>query len=116
MNRQETIIEELLSWINDNLRNPLKIEDVAKRSGYSKWHLQRMFHRIMHVSMGEYIRDKKLELAAHDLVDSRDAIMDISIKYGYESQQSFTRSFVRKYHVPPAKFRRLKNNNFDFIV
>ena len=44
MDRHETIICELLTWIDENIRSPLKIEDVAQRSGYSKWHLQRMFH------------------------------------------------------------------------
>lgn len=116
MERQEIIIRELLSWINENIRSPLKIEDVAQRSGYSKWHLQRMFHRIMNISMGNYIRDKKLESAAHDLLDSRDAVIEISLKYGYDSQQSFTRSFARKYHVPPARYRRLNNHNLDCPV
>jgi AraC family of transcriptional regulator, multidrug resistance transcriptional activator len=116
MDRHETIICELLAWIDENIRSPLKIEDVAQRSGYSKWHLQRMFHRIMNISLGNYIRDKKLELAAHDLIDSNEAVIEISVKYGYDSQQSFTRSFARKYNVPPATYRRMKTHNFNFQV
>lgn len=114
MDRHEIIIRDLLAWINANIRSAIKIEDVALRSGYSKWHLQRMFQRIMHISLGNYIRDKKLELAAHDLLDSNAAVIDISMKYGYDSQQSFTRSFARKYRVPPATYRRLNTHNFNF--
>ncbi|ORM71775.1 helix-turn-helix domain-containing protein [Pantoea rwandensis] len=109
MDRHEIIIHELIDWIDDNIRSPIKIEDVALRSGYSKWHLQRMFQRIMKVSLGNYIRDKKLELAAIDLIASTEAVIDISYKYGYDSQQSFSRSFSRKYKMPPARFRRLNH-------
>jgi AraC family multidrug resistance transcriptional activator len=114
MDRHEVIIRDLLLWINANICSAIKIEDVALRSGYSKWHLQRMFQRIMHISLGNYIRDKKLALAAHDLLDSRAAVIDISMKYGYDSQQSFTRSFARKYRVPPATYRRLNTQHVTF--
>lgn len=107
MDRETTIIHELLQWIDDNIRSPIKVDDVALRSGYSKWHLQRMFYRITNVSMGNYIRDRKLTLAADDLISSNEKVITISVKYGYDSQQSFTRSFAKKYQVPPATYRRL---------
>lgn len=116
MDRHEMIIRELISWISENIRSSIKIEDVAHRAGYSKWHLQRIFYRIMNVSMGGYIRNKKLELAAHDLLDSHETVIDISVKYGYDSQQSFTRSFVRKYHVPPATYRRNNTHNTSSLM
>ncbi|NIG16171.1 helix-turn-helix domain-containing protein [Pantoea sp. Cy-640] len=112
MERHEKIVYELAEWIKSNIHSPLKIEDVATRSGYSKWHLQRMFHRIMNISLGHYIRDRKLESAAKDLLVSQETVIDISVKYGYDSQQSFTRSFVRKYNLPPARFRRVNTQNF----
>ncbi len=43
MLRTEYIIDEITQWIDSNLHKPLKIEDVAARAGYSKWHLQRIF-------------------------------------------------------------------------
>lgn len=114
MDRHETIIEEILKWINENIHDPLKVDDVALRSGYSKWHLQRMFHRVTKISLGNYIRDKKLELAAHDLLVSQEAVINISVRYGYESQQSFTRSFVRKYSIPPTTYRRIFTRQSNF--
>ncbi|ROR15091.1 helix-turn-helix domain-containing protein [Erwinia sp. JUb26] len=114
MDRQELIIHELIAWIDSNIRQPLKIEDVAQRAGYSKWHLQRMFNRIMRISLGNYIRDKKLTSAAQDLITGGESVIDISTKYGYDSQQSFSRSFSRKYHVPPATWRRLNSQQSHF--
>ncbi|MFH8136316.1 helix-turn-helix domain-containing protein [Pantoea osteomyelitidis] len=116
MDRHEDLIYELLKWIDKNINKPIKVDDVALRSGYSKWHLQRIFHRVKNVSLGNYIRDKKLELAAHDLLDSQEAVINISVKYGYDSQQSFTRSFVRKYSVPPATYRRINTQTPNFRV
>ncbi|MFS2223561.1 helix-turn-helix domain-containing protein [Pantoea sp. B65] len=110
MPREQIIVNSLLEWINCNLNKPLKIEDVAGKAGYSKWHLQRMFYRVMHQTLGNYIRDRKMELAAYDLIDTQDSVIAISLKYGYDSQQSFTRSFARKYQVPPATFRRINCN------
>lgn len=112
MDRHEEMVYDLAEWINNNIHKPLKIEHVASRAGYSKWHLQRMFHRIMNVSLGNYIRDSKLESAAKDLLEGQEPVIDISVKYGYDSQQSFTRSFARKYNLPPARFRRLNTNDF----
>lgn len=103
MVKLEHIIDELLIWIDSNIHKPLKIEDVAQRSGYSKWHLQRVFYQVKNTNLANYIRDRKLEMAARDLIQSDESILSISWKYGFDSQQSFTRSFAKNtvYH-PPA--------------
>lgn len=118
MSLQDEVIQELLNWIDANIEQPLKIENVAIRSGYSKWHLQRLFNKIVNKPLGNYIRDKKLEKAAHDLMVTDASIISISLKYGFDSQQSFSRTFSQKYHVPPAYWRKRyrspgcnKNNN-----
>lgn len=107
MIRLDNLISEITQWIDDNIHQPLSIEDVAARAGYSKWHLQRVFVQMKGENIAAYIRDRKLSLAANDLVKSHDKILDISFRYGFDSQQSFTRSFSRKYRIPPQKYRRL---------
>ena len=101
------VISHLVLWIDSNIEHRLSVEDVAKKSGYSKWHLQRVFYQMKGENIAAYIRDRKLTLAANDLVKSHDKILDISFRYGFDSQQSFTRSFSRKYRIPPQKYRRL---------
>lgn len=112
MDRQQIIIHELITWIDTHITQRLKIDDVAQRAGYSRWHLQRMFLRVMNISLGQYIRDKKLESAAQELLLTDDTVMEIAIRYGYDSQQTFTHSFVRKYQVPPGVYRRAKALNY----
>ncbi|EEU3016420.1 helix-turn-helix domain-containing protein [Klebsiella oxytoca] len=112
MLRTEDIIDEITQWIDSNLHKPLKIEDVAARAGYSRWHLQRIFFQVKGENIAAYIREKKLSLAAKDLIKSNDRVLEISFRYGFESQQSFTRSFSKKYNIPPKRYRQLHKNNF----
>ncbi|HCC5867092.1 TPA: helix-turn-helix domain-containing protein [Klebsiella aerogenes] len=103
-------MHSLLEWIDENIYVNLKIDDVAKKSGYSKWHLQRVFSLYTGMTLGHYIRKKKVMLAANDLLSTSESILDISIKYGYESQQSFTRTFSKHYSMPPACYRRVMSS------
>ena len=106
MSVPQGFMESLLAWVDDNMQRPLRIEDVAKQSGYSKWYLQRMFTGWAGKSLGAYIRERKLQLAAADLKNTSDRILDISIRYGFDSQQSFTRTFGKKFNTSPGAYRR----------
>lgn len=105
MFRTEDIINEITQWIDSNLHKPLKIEDVAARVGYSKWHLQRIFVQVKEVSRGKYIKDKNIRLAAKDLIETNKPVINIAYKYGFDSQHTFTRIFSNKYKLPPLRYR-----------
>nr|WP_255341961.1 helix-turn-helix transcriptional regulator [Pantoea sp. AS-PWVM4] len=94
-----------------NINSAIKIDDLARRTGLSKWYFQRMFYRVKNESIASYIRDLKLLKAAQDLAFSEENITSIYSKYGFKSQASFTRSFTKKYMHPPLKFRCLCKNN-----
>ena len=85
------VIDTIVEWIDDNLHQPLRIDDIARHAGYSKWHLQRLFLQYKE-SLGRYIRERKLLLAARDLRDTDQRVYDICLKYGFDSQQTFTAS------------------------
>ncbi|KEA51077.1 transcriptional regulator [Mangrovibacter sp. MFB070] len=106
MLKLENLIQELTTWIDEHIHEPLKIDDVAVRAGYSKWHLQRVFFEVQNIHLGHYIRDRKLACAAQDLLNTQESVIDVSLKYGFDSQQSFTRTFSRKYSLPPSRYRR----------
>lgn len=107
---KQEIIEEIKVWIDQNITVALKVEDVAKISGYSRWHLQREFMKFTDKSLSRYILDRKLYFAAIDLVSRYETILTISLRYGFESHQSFTRVFTRRYKTPPSVYRR---NNYQ---
>ncbi|EML9989134.1 TPA: helix-turn-helix domain-containing protein [Citrobacter amalonaticus] len=104
------VIDDLVKWIDKNLDQPLRINEIALRSGYSKWHLQRLFLQKMGMNLGRYIRERKLFLAAQDLIKTDAKVCDISIKYGYDSQQAFTRIFSQTFKLSPGAYRRLNKS------
>lgn len=110
----ESVIAVIIDWIDDNLHKPLRIEQIARYSGYSKWYLQRLFLQYRGESLGRYIRNKKLDSAARDLRETDENIYSIGLRYGYDSQQTFTRLFTRHFHLPPGEYRK-KNKTACYV-
>lgn len=95
----QQIIQTLIEWIDEHIDQPLNIDVVAKKSGYSKWYLQRMFRTVTHQTLGEYIRQRRLLLAAVELRTTERPIFDIAMDLGYVSQQTFSRVFRREFSI-----------------
>lgn len=104
-NNDAIIIHSILDWIEDNLESQLSLEKVSRRSGYSKWHLQRMFKKETGFSLGKYIRSRKLTVIAQKLKESNEPVQYLAERYGFESRQTLTRMFKKYFDVPPHKFR-----------
>lgn len=102
---QQEIIHSLTDWIDQNLDKSLSIDEVAAKSGYSKWHLQRMFRTVTKQTLGGYIRERRLTLAAEALRQTQRPVFDIAMQYGYDSQQTFSRVFRRQYSQTPTAYR-----------
>lgn len=99
-------IHDLLDWIDNNLDSRLDIETVSRRAGYSKWHLQRIFKELTGSPLAEYIRAQKLQKSVERLAQSDEPILNVAIALGFDSQQSFNRSFKRQYGQAPGAWRR----------
>lgn len=91
MGTQESHIRELLFWIEDNLTNPLSLDIVSAKSGYTKGYLQRMFKKQTELSLASYIRARRLYLAAFALRPTQKSILDISVRYQFDNLQTFSR-------------------------
>ncbi|BDH47521.1 AraC family transcriptional regulator [Salmonella enterica subsp. enterica serovar Choleraesuis] len=101
----QEIINSLLQWIDANIDKPLSIEAVARKSGYSKWYIQRMFRSVTHHTLADYIRQRRLTLAAEALKNTHKPIFDIAMDVGFASQQTFSRVFRREYATTPTDYR-----------
>ncbi len=98
--------QHLIVWIAADLDSRLDIDTVARRAGYSKWHLQRIFKEHTGYPLGEYIRAQKLQKSVERLAHSNEPILNVAIALGFDSQQSFNRSFKRQYGQAPGVWRR----------
>lgn len=103
---QAGIIRDLLSWLEGNLDQPLSLDNVAAKAGYSKWHLQRMFKDVTGEAIGAYIRARRLGKSAVALRLTARPILDIALQYRFDSQQTFTRAFKKQFAQTPALYRR----------
>ncbi|MFC0139689.1 MDR efflux pump AcrAB transcriptional activator RobA [Erwinia mallotivora] len=108
---QAGIIRDLLAWLESNLDQPLSLDNVAARAGYSKWHLQRMFKEVTDHAIGAYIRARRLSKAAVALRLTSRPILDIALQYRFDSQQTFTRAFKKQFNLTPAYYRRASDWN-----
>ncbi|GAB7195154.1 MDR efflux pump AcrAB transcriptional activator RobA [Dickeya oryzae] len=108
---QASIIRDLLNWLEGHLDQPLSLDNVAAKAGYSKWHLQRMFKDVTGHAIGSYIRARRLTKAAVALCLTSRPILDIALQYRFDSQQTFTRAFKKQFAQTPASYRRADDWN-----
>jgi len=108
---QAGIIRDLLVWLESHLDQPLSLDNVAQKAGYSKWHLQRMFKDVTGHAIGAYIRARRLSKAAVALRLTSRPILDIALQYRFDSQQTFTRAFKKQFAQTPAWYRRSSDWN-----
>ena len=94
-----------IQYIESNLGGTLSIKVVAKIACCSQYHFHRMFFASFNVTCAEYIRRRKLTMAAVDLLNTNKSILDIALKYGYESPNAFTRAFRNIHGINPSKAR-----------
>ena len=103
---QESVIREIILWIEQNLESRLSLDTVADKSGYTKWHFQRLFKNQTGLALGSYIRARRLSCSAVALRLTNDSIMDISLRYRFDSQQTFCRAFKKQFNITPSEYRK----------
>ena len=94
-----------IKFIEENLTNEIDFKEVARLAYCSEYHFKRMFSFLAGISLSEYIRRRRLTLAAFELKNSNMKVIDIAIKYGYSSPDSFARAFQHLHGITPSEAR-----------
>jgi AraC family transcriptional regulator len=92
--------------IENDITNEINFEMLSRIMETSVFNFQRMFSFITNVSVLEYVRRRRLTLAAFELQNSNLKIIDIAIKYGYDSHESFTRAFQKLHGITPSQAKK----------
>ncbi|AEI43117.1 AraC family transcriptional regulator [Paenibacillus mucilaginosus] len=108
MNPKESVIQAA-AYIEDHLLDELSPTEAAEAVGYSPYHFHRIFQSLARCSVSEYIRKRRLTHAACELFHTKGRIIEIAMKYRFESQEAFTRAFRRMFAVTPGQFRRQRD-------
>ncbi|TYS58422.1 AraC family transcriptional regulator [Sutcliffiella horikoshii] len=94
-----------MKYIEENLTNEIDFKVVARTAHCSEYHFKRMFSFLAGITLSEYIRRRRLSLAALELHNSKVKVIDVAIKYGYNSPDSFTRAFFNLHGITPSEAR-----------
>ena len=101
-----TGIQRALDYTEAHLTDTVDYEAAAREAASSAFHFQRMFTMLCGFTLGDYIRMRRLSLAAGDLMQTTDKVIDIAYRYGYDTPESFSRAFTRFHGVTPSGARR----------
>lgn len=101
-----TGIQNAVDYMEAHITTELDYGEIAKQAACSPFYFQRIFGVLCGVSLGEYIRNRRLTLAGSELSTTDAKVIDVALKYGYDSPESFTRAFVRFHGIPPSRAKK----------
>lgn len=105
-----TSIQQTVDFIEGNIGDELDIDMLAEKIYTSQFYFQKVFTILCDCTVSEYIRNRRMTLAGYEMMETDHSILDIAIKYGYESHESFTRAFTRFHGITPSDARKNHSN------
>lgn len=100
-----TGINRGIDYLENHLNGEIDLEAAAKEAAMSVSYFQKIFGILFGITLGEYIRLRRLSLAGRDLARTREKVIDVAAKYGYETPESFTRAFTKFHGISPSAAR-----------
>ncbi|MBE6841255.1 MAG: AraC family transcriptional regulator [Ruminococcus sp.] len=100
------IISDAIIYIESNITKELSTEKIAEYINVSPFYFQKGFSMLCDLSPAEYIRNRRLSIAGTEILAGNDKIIDIAMRYGYDSPDSFTKAFTRFHGLTPIQARK----------
>ena len=97
--------QESIDYIEENLSEALDIEKIARKAALSPFYYQRIFGAVCGMSVGDYIRARRMTLAAQRLTSTEEKVIEVALAYGYDSPDSFAKAFGRFHGITPSQAR-----------
>ncbi|WP_397379175.1 effector binding domain-containing protein [Paenibacillus sp. YYML68] len=94
-----------LDLMEARMEEPLDVAELARAAHSSTYHFQRMFYMLTGMTVAEYVRKRRLTLAAQELALSGPKVIDVALKYGYDSPESFSKAFRKLHGISPSEAR-----------
>lgn len=102
---KQEVVHQLLHWLEGNIHTPLTINDFVEKSGYSKWHLQRIFKEVTGQKLASYCRQRRLTSSAVMLRLFDKQIDSVGSEHGFSSHNVYHKTFKRHFNITPAQYR-----------
>ena len=107
-------LQRSIDYIEAHLTETIDYESVASQSFSSSYHFQRVFGILCGFTVGEYIRSRRLSLAGTELAAGGAKVIDVALKYGYESPDSFAKAFKKFHGILPSEVKKGDSNLKSF--
>ncbi len=105
-------ISECIEFIEENIKSDLTPEVIANKCGYSVFHFSRIFNINKGITLMEYVKKRRLSLAAIDLFKGG-RIIDIALDYGFETHNGFSKAFKKEFGFSPKQYVKCMGNYFN---
>lgn len=99
-------LQKAIRYMETHLLDDISVEDIAKEVYMSSFYFQKGFKIMTGYSPSEYIRNRRLYLAALDAISGDEKVIDMAYKYGYDTPESFTKAFHRFHGISPLQIRK----------
>lgn len=99
-------IQNAIDYIEEKLTEELDFAEIAERAYSSSFHFQRTFNILTDMTVGEYIRNRRLSQAGEELSATNAKVIDVALRYGYDTPESFAKAFTRFHGVSPSEARK----------
>lgn len=99
-------IQNALDYIENHITDKPDYSEIAEQAYCSVFYFQRIFNALCGMTIGEYIRNRRLTLAGSELSSLKSRVIDVALKYGYESPESFTRAFTKFHGITPSAAKK----------
>ena len=98
-------INHAIEYMEEHLTDDITLADIAKSVNLSAFHFQRAFSLLTEMSPAEYLRKRRLSQAGAELTEGKNKVIDVALKYGYDSPESFSKAFTRFHGVSPMQVK-----------
>jgi AraC family transcriptional regulator len=99
-------LQRAIDYMEANITEELDFAQIAEQAYSSSFHFQRTFNLLTGITVGEYIRNRRLSLAGEELAANKARVIDVAYQYGYDTPESFTKAFSRFHGVTPSAARQ----------
>lgn len=99
-------LQKAIAYMEEHLLDHITIEDIAKQANLSPFHFQRTFMILTDISVGEYLRKRRLTLAAQELSSTNSKVIDLAYNYSYQTPEAFSKAYRKQHGVTPTDTRR----------
>ncbi len=107
MKHHQKTVTKIIEYIEEHLGDNIHLKDIAKETGYSKYHLNRIFTKSTGQTIHKYLQERRLTESAKMLISSDKPLAEIALESGYSTQQAYTLAFRQYYLCTPQVYRKV---------